>query len=123
MPPPSSTSIIARCQPIADCREAIAPDAPLVHSKKSSNVLVVHRTGLWRRRPGICDRSSTYSLWRSSSIAAGPIRLEGRAVVARYDALDDRMTVWSSTQMSHETRSVLVNMLGLGREPGPRRRT
>ena len=38
--------------------------------------------------------------------AAHPI--EGRGAVARYDALDDGITVWSSTQMSHELRSAIV---------------
>ena len=46
--------------------------------------------------------------------AAHPI--EGRGVVAQYDSLEDRLTVWSSTQMSHEVRASLAKMLDLDEE-------
>ena len=43
--------------------------------------------------------------------AAHPI--EGRGALARYDALDGSTTLWSSTQMSHEVRSAIVQMFGI----------
>ncbi len=39
--------------------------------------------------------------------------LETRGVIARYDKIEDRLTVWDSTQMPHRSRAVLVTTLGL----------
>jgi carbon-monoxide dehydrogenase large subunit len=42
--------------------------------------------------------------------------LETRAVLARYDAGDDMLIVWDSTQMPHKSKRVLVEALGLSEE-------
>src|SRR5262249_53739914 len=42
--------------------------------------------------------------------------LETRAVLARYDASEDVLTVWASTQMPHKSKRVLVDALGLTEE-------
>lgn len=42
--------------------------------------------------------------------------IEPRGVLARYDAIEDRLTVWDSTQMPHRARSVLVTTLGLSEQ-------
>ncbi len=39
--------------------------------------------------------------------------MEGRAVLANYDALEDPLTVWDSTQESHDVRGLLITLLGL----------
>ena len=39
--------------------------------------------------------------------------IEPRGVIARYDADDEALTVWDSTQMPHRTKAVLVAELGL----------
>ncbi|MGE3710606.1 MAG: xanthine dehydrogenase family protein molybdopterin-binding subunit, partial [Hyphomicrobiaceae bacterium] len=39
--------------------------------------------------------------------------IEARAVLASYDELEDRLTVWDSTQEAHDVRGFLVTMLGL----------
>ena len=96
---------------VADCRAAIAPDAPRVHSEKSSNVLIAFEQDYGDADRAFANAPHVFSLALKQH-RGGAHPLEGRAVVARYDPLDDRLTVWSSTQMSHETRSVLVNLLG-----------
>src|SRR5262249_51068378 len=40
--------------------------------------------------------------------------LEGRGIVAHFDAASELLTVWNSTQMPHRCKTVLVDMLGLG---------
>ena len=40
--------------------------------------------------------------------------IEPRGLVARFDAAEQRLTVWDSTQMPHRVKSLLVQMLGLG---------
>ncbi len=39
--------------------------------------------------------------------------IEARGVVARHDELEDRLTVWDSTQMPHRIRALLVAAFGL----------
>ncbi len=39
--------------------------------------------------------------------------IETRGVIARYDAVENVLTVWDSTQMPHKTKRVLVETLGL----------
>ncbi|MDB5595229.1 MAG: carbon monoxide dehydrogenase large subunit [Hyphomicrobiales bacterium] len=39
--------------------------------------------------------------------------MEPRGVLARYDDLEDRLTVWDSTQMPHRAKAMLVASLGL----------
>ena len=39
--------------------------------------------------------------------------LEGRGLVARHDTASGQLTVWSSTQMSHELRQTLAHMLAV----------
>ncbi len=95
---------------VADCRAAAAPDAPRVHSAKSSNVLIVLEQdyGDVERVFGAAPHVFAVALKQHRG---GAHPLEGRGVVARYDAVDDRLTVWSSTQMSHEVRAVLIKLL------------
>jgi aerobic carbon-monoxide dehydrogenase large subunit len=42
--------------------------------------------------------------------------IEGRGVVASLDAMTGTMTVWSSTQMSHELARTVADMLGLAED-------
>jgi carbon-monoxide dehydrogenase large subunit len=39
--------------------------------------------------------------------------IESRAILARYDAAEDMLTVWDGTQMPHRAKSILVAALGL----------
>jgi len=40
--------------------------------------------------------------------------MEPRGVLARFDAAEERLDVWDSTQMPHRAKAVLVTALGLG---------
>lgn len=39
--------------------------------------------------------------------------MEPRGVLARYDAMEQQLTVWDSTQMPHRAKAILVDALGL----------
>ncbi len=43
----------------------------------------------------------------------GAHSIEGRGALAAYDANEDRLTLWSSTQLAHEVRAFLMLLLGL----------
>jgi aerobic carbon-monoxide dehydrogenase large subunit len=97
---------------VSDCRDAIAPGAPRVRGRDGDNILVefVQHYGdadaAFARAPHVFRT-------RLSQHRGGAHPLEGRGAVARFDAADDRLTLWSSTQMSHEVRASLVVLLGL----------
>ena len=42
--------------------------------------------------------------------------IESRGVLARYDAVEDRTTIWTSTQSPHEIRLSLVQLLNVSDE-------
>ncbi len=100
---------------IADCRDAAKSGAPKVRSDAPSNVLVSFRVAY-----GDCNavfehlpagaRIFTEQLWQHRG-AAHP--MEGRGVIARHDAAEDKLTVWTSTQMSHEVYFAIAEMLGM----------
>ena len=49
----------------------------------------------------------------SSSIAAARIRSKAAARSRVYDVNEDRLTLWSSTQLAHEVRAFLMRLLRL----------
>jgi carbon-monoxide dehydrogenase large subunit len=95
----------------ADCKAAAEPGAAKARNNTDGNVLTeisqeygdvdaafeaaphVFREQIWQHRGG-----------------AHP--LECRGVVASYDEFDDRITLWSSTQMSNLVHGFLVRLLG-----------
>ncbi len=100
---------------VSDPDKALSPDAPLVHTEKTTN-------GVKRIEQSYGDVEAAFN--RASHVCALSLRqergaahpIEGRGVVAQYDSLEDRLTVWSSTQMSHEVRASLAKVLDLDEE-------
>ena len=97
---------------VAGCREAARADAPLVRNGRESNILVE-----FGQSYGDCDAAfaraahvarETFTQHRGSAHS-----IEGRGAVARHDPIEDRTTIWTSTQMSHEVRAGLIRMLGI----------
>jgi aerobic carbon-monoxide dehydrogenase large subunit len=97
---------------VSDCREAASPDAPRVHRDVASNVLADYAIGY-----GDCDQAFAAAAHvfqlslKQHRGCAHPI--EGRGVLALYDDVEDRTTLWTSTQSPHEVRLSLVQLLGL----------
>ena len=100
---------------VSDARDALSPDAPGAHTGKAGNRVKAIRQGYGDVEAAFEGAAHVSSLaLRQERGAAHPI--EGRGVVAQHDALEDRLTVWSSTQMSHEVRALLAKALGLDDE-------
>ena len=97
---------------MSDCRDAAKPEAVRVHVDAASNILADYTVGY-----GDCDRAfhSAANVFQLSLMqhrgCAHP--MEGRGVLAHYDAVEDRTTLWTSTQSPHEVRLSLVQLLGL----------
>jgi carbon-monoxide dehydrogenase large subunit len=97
---------------ISDCRAASQPDAPRARASRPSNILAE-----FSQRYGDVEGAFTSAPRRLTlnlkQHRGGAHPIEGRGIVARYESFEDRLTVWSSTQLAHELRTFLVALLGL----------
>jgi carbon-monoxide dehydrogenase large subunit len=107
--------IFLDCDPleaVVDLERALAPDAPLVHEDLESNVAahVPQRKGDYAAARAAADvvisRRLVYDRGASAAI-------ENRGVVAEWDRLSERLTVWDTTQAPIPIRNGLAAMLGL----------
>ena len=93
----------------------LEPGAPRARLDCSDN-LVAH----WVVEYGDVERAFAGAAHRMSEHfrihKGGGHSIEARGVLARYDATDELLTVWDSTQMPHKTKRVLVEALGLSEE-------
>jgi len=97
---------------VADCRQALAPGAPRAHRARPSNLLIEFRQAYgdvaqaFARAPHRADV-------HLKQHRGGAHSIEGRGAVAIYDVNEERLTLWSSTQLAHEARAFLMRLLAL----------
>jgi carbon-monoxide dehydrogenase large subunit len=97
---------------VASMEAALAKGAPLLHEGVPGNVFFKreHRAGevamLFARAP-IVVRGS----FRHQRLAGMPV--EGRGVVCAWDPTEQRLTLWTSTQMPHTVRTAVARFLKL----------
>jgi carbon-monoxide dehydrogenase large subunit len=95
---------------VADCRKAIAPDAPAVRRELNSNTVAAYQVAYgdvdaeFQRAAHVVHEE----LWQHRG-AAHPI--EGRGLLAEWR--DEAMTVWASTQKAHDLFQTLTALLDL----------
>ncbi|WP_083228556.1 xanthine dehydrogenase family protein molybdopterin-binding subunit [Bordetella sp. H567] len=98
---------------VADCRTALREGAPTVHRSAPHNLVAEFDLAygdvdaVFASAPHVYGESLVQHRGGSHSI-------ECRGVVARYDPLDDLLTVWSSTQTPLPARQILCDLLGRG---------
>lgn len=97
---------------IADCRAALAPGAPRVHSKAPHNLAAEFQIGY-----GNVDAAFTTARRKLRDTfwlhRGGSHSMECRGVVAKYDELEGQLTLWDSTQTPHSAKRILCDLLGL----------
>jgi carbon-monoxide dehydrogenase large subunit len=97
---------------VCDCREVLDPASPPVRRESASNILTRFTVEY-----GDCDAAfagAAHTFKESlHQHRGGAHPMEGRGVVAEFDAIRDMLTVWSSTQMSHELQFTLSEMLDI----------
>jgi aerobic carbon-monoxide dehydrogenase large subunit len=95
---------------VSDCRAALAAGAPVVHRRKTGNLLIE-----FRQSYGDIATAFTRAPHRTrinlKQHRGGAHSIEGRGAVAIYDANEDRLTLWTSTQLAHEVRAFLMRLL------------
>lgn len=97
---------------VADCRQALEPGAPPARRERPGNLLTE-----FRQTYGDGD-AALASAPRRASISlkqhrGGAHSIEGRGALASFDTNEERLTLWTSTQLAHEVRAFLMTLLRL----------
>lgn len=96
---------------VADCRDAVLADAPLVRTELESNILQKYRLAYGDAEAEFAASEIVIrEQFRVHRGVAHP--MEGRGVLAVVEKGTDTLMVWSSTQMPHELHYTLALMLG-----------
>ena len=90
---------------MSDCRAALAPGAPLAHRAQASNLLIEFRQSYGDVAAAFARAPHRASV-NLKQHRGGAHSIEGRGALATYDANEDRLTLWTSTQLAHEVRGV-----------------
>jgi carbon-monoxide dehydrogenase large subunit len=102
--------------PLVDARTALDPDAPLVRDDvpgRTSNHIFDWTAG---------DQAATDAVFAAAEVCVGgdmiyprshPAPLETCGIVADYDAVGGRLTLWSTTQAPHAHRTLYAMVTGL----------
>src|SRR5262249_17672018 len=100
---------------VADLEGALAAGAPKVRKEAPSNVLTRFRVAYGDAAGGFAGAPHVFrERLAQHRGAAHPI--EGRGAVARYEPGEDRLTVWSSTQMAHDLWMTLAQLLSMAED-------
>jgi carbon-monoxide dehydrogenase large subunit len=97
---------------VIDHRTALDPGSPPAHQGSDSNLIatLAARFGDIEQAFAVADRVVTVDVDQHRGALAS---MEGRAVLARWDDAEGRLTVWTSTQAPHAVRAHLAAYLGL----------
>ena len=93
---------------VADCRQAVASDAPAVRRELNSNVAATYKVTYGDADAAFAKAPHVFQeqLWQHRG-AAHPI--EGRGLIAEWR--EDAVTVWASTQKAHDLFQSLTALL------------
>ena len=97
---------------VADCVAALHAGAPTAHQGAPSNLVaeMVIEYGAVDAAFATAAHVAHERLWIHRG---GSHSMECRGLVAVHDALEDRLTIWNSTQMPHASKRLLCDLLGL----------
>jgi aerobic carbon-monoxide dehydrogenase large subunit len=94
----------------SDCRTAAQSDAARVHSDLADNIAANTTMSYGDVNAAFAQAAHVFEEQFDLN-RGGAMPLEGRAVLASYDAGADMLTVWSSTQTPHLCRATLADLL------------
>ncbi|RXZ33799.1 xanthine dehydrogenase family protein molybdopterin-binding subunit [Oxalobacteraceae bacterium CAVE-383] len=97
---------------VVDAREVLQQDAPPSRLETGTNTYKPLKIGYGDCDPVFAGAAHVFrqELSTHRGVASS---MEGRGVVARAEPATGEMTVWSSTQMSHELAHTVAQMLGM----------
>jgi carbon-monoxide dehydrogenase large subunit len=98
---------------VTDPEKALEPGAPLIHEEFGTN-LVKQAEFPSDKISEVMRQADKIICFRFANQRLVPMPMETRGVLARGDAANDELVVWSSTQIPHVVRSYVAEMIGIG---------
>lgn len=97
---------------VTDMKKALSKESPYVHDEFRTNRAFTHtlKNGDLDSAFKKADRMIKQRMWNQR---LAPIAMEARAVIGEYLPGENRLTLWSSTQIPHLLRTQVSLMLGL----------
>lgn len=97
---------------VADCREALQLGAPPARRERPSNLLTEFRQAYGEIDAALANAPHRVGIALKQH-RGGAHSIEGRGTLASFDANEERLTLWTSTQLAHEVRAFLMTLLRL----------
>jgi aerobic carbon-monoxide dehydrogenase large subunit len=96
---------------VSDCQTALLPEAPLVHSDASDNLIAEFTSAYGDVNAAFASAVHVFkeSFWQHRGCAHS---IECRGCLAALDRVDDKLTLWSSTQTPLVAARLLAELLG-----------
>jgi len=95
---------------VADCREGLKAGSPVAHRSAPDNVASRFSVGFGDAETAF--RAAPHVFRETLSVhRGGGQALECRGVLARYDPVQDLLTLWSATQLPHVVQQTLAELL------------
>jgi carbon-monoxide dehydrogenase large subunit len=97
---------------VADCRKAVLANSPTIRRELNSNVIASYKVAFGDTEAAFARAAHVFheDLWQHRG-AGHPI--EGRGILAEHRAGDGSITVWASTQKSHDLFQSLTSLLDI----------
>jgi aerobic carbon-monoxide dehydrogenase large subunit len=98
---------------VTDPEKALEPGAPLIHEQFGTNIVqeAEHPSD---KIDEVLRQADKIIRFRFANQRLVPMSMETRGVLARWDAANEELVLWSSTQMPHIVRSYVAEMIGIG---------
>lgn len=95
---------------VSDVRSAVLPDAPRVHHDLDTNIAAAFVMAYGDVEAAFAAAPHIFKeeLWQHRG---GGMSMEPRGTLAQYDAVNDMLTVWTSTQTPHIARRMMAEIL------------
>ncbi|MBT3353069.1 MAG: xanthine dehydrogenase family protein molybdopterin-binding subunit [Nitrospinaceae bacterium] len=97
---------------VVDLEKAIEPGSPKVHEEYDDNIAFNWELAGGDVEQGLAEADVIINQKIVNGRVA-PLALETRGVVASYDVGEDKLTLWSSTQVPHKLRTHISEQIGL----------
>jgi aerobic carbon-monoxide dehydrogenase large subunit len=97
---------------VTTAEAAIAPDAPIVHDGWDSNIAYHMHAGDGDVETALAEATHVVKL-RLVLPRVASVYIEPKAVLADFDPISERLTVWASTQTPHGTRTQVAAALSM----------
>ena len=97
---------------VSNCRKATDPESPTVHRHAADNIVSRLTTEYGDVEPAFVEAAHIFG-FSLKQHRGGAHSIEGRGVVANYDADSHHLTIWTSTQSPHKSRDAAVELFDM----------